>query len=236
MNTTCMIYGLVDPITNVLRYVGKTRTSITARLRAHFRDRCHCHRTMWLKSLRLAGLMPRVVILDQVPLADGSDAEIQMIAFIRSTGAELLNGTDGGDGLSNVTPAVRRKMSESRLRQPTNPMAIQAMRAANLGTPKSEATRAKTAAARRRHLAVKENRDRIGRSLLGHAVSAETREKISASLRGRKRPEDVRRKISEGNRGRVLSEESRRKSSESNKRTWERKRLERAGKLLPSGE
>lgn len=229
-----IIYGLVDPFTRVLRYIGKTTRSPRTRIAAHMRDKCQCRRTAWLKNLRSRGAVPVFVELEIVPAADANDAEVSMIAFVRSCGAELVNGTDGGDGMANITPEVRMKMSASRRKQPTNPAAIKAMRLANLGVAKVENHRQKTAKARRNYFQKNpQARQLVSEQLRGHPVSEETRQKLSAACRGYRHTEEARRLISEAGQGRKRSPESRAKASAAIKAALAKKKL-LAGLTAPS--
>ena len=99
-----LIYGLVDPRTGELRYVGKS-TSGLKRPRnhcspSHLKYKTHC--AAWIRSLIAIGIRPDIVILDESPFA-GNDtleqAEIFWIAYWRAVGADLTNHTAGGEGL-----------------------------------------------------------------------------------------------------------------------------------------
>jgi hypothetical protein len=235
-----VIYGLVDPFTGFLRYVGKTTKLARVRLRAHINDRYRCRRTAWIKSVRNRGGVPVWIELETVKSEDANDAEISMIAFVRSCGAELVNGTDGGDGMCNPTPEVRMKMSESRRKQPFNPKAIEAMRNAIRGTKLSTATKEKMSKAAVERLRNPELRLRISQKLKGHPVAVETRAKLSSVFRGFKRSAEVRRKIAEGNRRKApRTEESKARSSIAIRRALAERKAERqriAGQLSIFGE
>lgn len=63
--TLAKIYGLIDPTTRVIRYVGKANNP-AERLRKHLRCHQKCHRINWIQSLVSSGLQPELVILEEV--------------------------------------------------------------------------------------------------------------------------------------------------------------------------
>lgn len=106
------IYGLVDPTTNQLRYVGKS-THPTKRLREHLGKRAlraRTHLTSWLRSLLAQGREPEVVILEDVSADDWQDDEKFWIAYMKFLGCRLTNGTQGGEG-GLLMPAARAKQA-----------------------------------------------------------------------------------------------------------------------------
>ena len=111
LNTT-WIYGLVDPRTQIIRYVGKSNNPV-ARLKAHLKDCQKCRRVNWLKSLARLGLYPEMIILEEVVYINWQDAECKWIKHFRKQGICLTNSTDGGDGLNNPNKETRRKLSNT---------------------------------------------------------------------------------------------------------------------------
>jgi group I intron endonuclease len=57
------IYTLSHPITNEVRYVGKT-INIKRRYKQHLYDKRHSHKASWVKSLKNEGLKPVLTILE----------------------------------------------------------------------------------------------------------------------------------------------------------------------------
>lgn len=97
------IYGLVDPLTHQLRYIGKTVLSPEKRLSVHlWRARAHPHKLhsmAWLISLGRAGAAPQVFVIEEIPAGqDWVEAEQFWIAYFRMIGADLCNHTLGGEG------------------------------------------------------------------------------------------------------------------------------------------
>lgn len=97
-----LIYGLIDPITNELRYVGKSSDGLR-RPKEHWRARDlhrlqdHCHR--WVRSVfqKTKG-PPEIIIIEETTKEELSNAEVFYIAYYKSLGADLTNLTAGGEG------------------------------------------------------------------------------------------------------------------------------------------
>jgi len=97
------IYGLVDPTTKELRYVGFTSKLLKYRLSSHIsaakkakgkRARC----LIWIKSLLNKGLKPEIFEIEKTTKDSWREAEQFWIAYFKSIGADLINHTFGGEG------------------------------------------------------------------------------------------------------------------------------------------
>jgi hypothetical protein len=123
------IYGLYDPETNELRYVGKANNA-AKRLKKHIEERgLHrpvCH---WVKSIIDQGKCPRVVVLETVPAKEWDEAERRLIAEHRKT-ARLLNLADGGAMPSQTKEQRRVAARASNEAQKRNPEAWQKLQRA----------------------------------------------------------------------------------------------------------
>lgn len=105
------IYGLIDPVTNRIRYIGKS-TRPRGRLSDHCNERSPCHRTHWIQSLLAQGKRPLLIVLERLAAdADWQAVERQWIAFGREQGWPLVNGTDGGDGVCGLSPEARERIA-----------------------------------------------------------------------------------------------------------------------------
>lgn len=106
MSTTAEIYGLFDPDTDQLRYVGKAKNS-AKRLSRHFQEKT-LHRPVnrWVLKLVEAGKFPVLRVLETVPYEVWEEAERRWIAHYRQT-CDLLNLADGG-AIPSQTPAQRK--------------------------------------------------------------------------------------------------------------------------------
>lgn len=111
MNDTTFIYGLIDPRTDEVRYVGKANDP-KCRLGNHLTPKNLAprnKRNSWLKQLLQAGLKPRLVVLEEVDKDIWQEAEQRWIAFYRET---VTNMTAGGEGMQDASPELRAAMSE----------------------------------------------------------------------------------------------------------------------------
>lgn len=135
-----LIYGLIDPRTNCLRYVGQSK-----RLRKRFWRHCHplpddrSHRGCWLRGLQKAGLEPQLIVLEETASPDEAAVfEAFWIASLRAAGVDLVNTTDGECAPSrrgySLTAEHRAKIA-----------------AAHVGIRPDETTRAKMSAARKNY-------------------------------------------------------------------------------------
>ena len=101
------VYGLCDPDTNELRYIGLTSCGLK-RIRGHYND-CLLEYTFsaikkWVKSLRLQNKAFNVIYIEYFD-KDGlhvDEAERFWIEYFRSIGARLLNHEKGGRVYGNL--------------------------------------------------------------------------------------------------------------------------------------
>lgn len=97
-----LIYTLKNPRTLEVRYVGWTSLSADQRLRTHIAESVvsqKTHKQRWILSLLSIGLTPVIEVIESGTGDGWSEAERRWIAFFRASGARLVNGTDGGDGV-----------------------------------------------------------------------------------------------------------------------------------------
>lgn len=196
---TTFIYGLVDPRTQAIRYIGKAdqpRTRLVQHIHDSKRRRNHC--ATWVRSLQSNGLRPTLQIVDEVAMAEWKAVEAAYIQFYREEGCDLTNLTQGGDGaLSGKDnpwygkgPFLGKKHSaEARAR-----MGTRGESHPQFGKPLSPEVRAKLSAARTGTKASPESvakrmaKLRGKNPMLGKKHSVETRAKISAALRSLRNP------------------------------------------------
>jgi hypothetical protein len=88
------IYALVDPRDNTVRYVGKT-SSPRDRLAQHIEWESKGRKGKWVAELKAAGAVPRMEILERVPVGEWEEAERKWIAFYSARGS-VLNVEIGG--------------------------------------------------------------------------------------------------------------------------------------------
>lgn len=144
--TTFVIYGLFDPRTTALRYVGMSKVG-PARARDHLRPSHMRRRTAsacWVRALAAAGLRPASVVLEYVPTRhELPEAERRWIRECRAAGADLLNLTDGGEGMQNPTAEVRERLAAAvrgTKRPPRSPEWCARLSAALRGAPRPSPT------------------------------------------------------------------------------------------------
>jgi hypothetical protein len=117
---TTFIYGLVDPRTGCVRYVGKANNT-TKRYNAHFSNyelSHHTRKVAWIKSLLALGLKPNIIVIEEVLQEFWEEAERRWIAYYRSIPGylHLTNGTSGGEGAEKghkKSPETLQKLSLS---------------------------------------------------------------------------------------------------------------------------
>lgn len=117
-----IVYGLIDPRSGELRYVGKSTTGMV-RPRKHGQPGTlkwnRGHSGAWLRSLARDGLAPEIIELERAATrSDLAAAEQFQIAYWRFVGADLTNLTIGGEGASGrrVDAALRAKLSAAARR------------------------------------------------------------------------------------------------------------------------
>jgi hypothetical protein len=96
-----VIYGLFDPDTKDIRYVGITSRSVISRLSEHLRKakKGKTYKDRWVAKLLSNGKVPLLCILYTASSFEEVKAlEICFIFYFRNSGHSLVNTTDGGDG------------------------------------------------------------------------------------------------------------------------------------------
>lgn len=136
------IYGLIDPVTDEVRYIGKSIRPYQ-RLQNHMNEVSRCYRSHWLQGLKAKGMKPRLLILDRLcPDQDWQDCERHWIATGREMDWPLTNNTDGGDGVCGLPAATRERMRQTWLGRKHRPESLIKIGMASRGRVKSEASKA----------------------------------------------------------------------------------------------
>lgn len=217
-NQTTYIYGLFDPCTRELRYVGKTVKPVRMRTYAHISRARHgekTHRSAWIRKLLSGGLVPEFDVIEIVlPGCDWEGAESFWIAYYRAIGANLTNQTAGGEGTVGYSPTTetRIKLGNSTRGKPKTAEHRAKIARAHTGMKRSDEVRAKISAARRNMS--DDTRLKLRLASLGKTHSEEARKKLSIAGKGRTHSEEVRKKISKAKAGIGKSLEHRAKLSE----------------------
>lgn len=116
---TVKIYCLIDPLTNDVKYVGKTEKSLEFRLHQHLIKKDNTHVRCWIKSLKKKFEVPIIELIEEVCENDWVFWEKFWICQFKCWGFKLTNLTLGGDGcnIRHHTEETKRKLSEIRKRQ-----------------------------------------------------------------------------------------------------------------------
>ena len=100
MFTMTLIYTLKHPITQEIRYVGLTTTTLNDRLIKHIHAAKYGkrnHRKNWINSLLKEELKPIIELLDKVSNDEKWYWETFWIKQLKSWNYRLVNSTDGGE-------------------------------------------------------------------------------------------------------------------------------------------
>ena len=182
MGRTWFIYGLLEPETRELRYVGWT-TNTKRRLSHHM---SHCdddsHRSRWIKHLLSRGTRPLMTILESGTGDHYKSAEIAWIWLFRNAGFRLTNMTDGGDGILGYSFSKKHRQQRADLAR---------------GRVHSAETREKIGASTRTRVWPEYEIERRREFMRHRKITPESIEKIRKWHTGRKLSEETRRKLSE---------------------------------------
>lgn len=211
------IYGLIDPSTGQLRYIGQTVRKIEYRLTSHLGSaktlnkfgelKYNSYVYRWIRQVLAQNQEPQIVLIQEFQEEDVlDDAETFWIAYFRKMGCPLTNLASGG----RVGCRGRKASDESKKR-----MSI-AQR--SLNKKLSEELKMRLSLANRGKKASEEAKKKMSEAHKGRIVSDETRVKMSLSFKGRKISEEHRRQLSLLNKGRPRhTEVSKAKISAANK-------------------
>jgi len=133
------IYALADPFTKEIRYIGKS-FRVKQRYRDHLNDQSKTHKTNWIKSLLKRESKPALIILET--LNDDSDWQTRekfWIGIAKSRKWNLVNSTDGGDGVINISGDGKRRMLETWTGRKHKPETLIKISKASKGRKKTEA-------------------------------------------------------------------------------------------------
>lgn len=182
-----LIYGLKDPATDLIRYVGMS-TSGLKRPRMHLKESAYNHPLRrgyhvygWIRSLLAKNLTPVIEVLEFTDKDNVYVREQELIKKYREMGCDLCNHTDGGPGMLGFKP-TQETIDKIR--------ATKSTRVYNI----SDETRLKLSERFRgeKHpswgkKASPEHRKKLSDAHKGQKPSEEQKLKISAALKGIKR-------------------------------------------------
>lgn len=190
---TSFVYGLCEPETKDIRYVGVS-THLKSRYLEHLKDRLDSHKSRWIRTLVSKGLKPRLIILQCVLNENRDLAERNWIKLLRESGAKLTNLTDGGDGALGAKRSeefkrnIGRFMSKFRKGKPLSEEHKKVLSEATKGRPLSPEHRAKISKHNKeREVPYKvkypseEHKRKVALSRIGYKNSQATKDKMSKS-------------------------------------------------------
>lgn len=135
---TTFIYALCEPGTRTVRYIGKAdkpKKRLSNHLCSSINHKTHLGN--WLRSLVSKGGKPTLIVLREVLHDRWAIAEERYIRLAKGCGMNLVNSTEGGEGMSNPTPETLVKMSGENnpmFGKTQSPEANAKRREASLGT------------------------------------------------------------------------------------------------------
>lgn len=111
------IYGLVCPLEDVVRYIGKSiepEKRLIAHIGGALRKEYKHHTARWIRKLAEQQLKPRLVILQTVLAGDDWRlVERQWIEHATQAGWPITNSTAGGEGLDYIDPEAKAKYRQN---------------------------------------------------------------------------------------------------------------------------
>ena len=145
MEKIVKIYTLSHPLTNEVRYVGKTVESLEERLRKHLSRYDNTYKSKWIFFLKRKGLTPNIELLDECSLDDWHWLEKYWIAQFKCWSFRLTNICEGGRGCdgykhSDVTKKLMgefHKGKKYRLGKTLTKETIEMIRKKNLNKKRS---------------------------------------------------------------------------------------------------
>lgn len=97
-NQQFVVYGLYDPETDALRYIGCS-TNVELRQKNHWTEKTGSKKSDWIQQLKSKGLTPKLVVLESFDSSEAmKNGEKRLISHFKSLGHDLLNHRDGGGG------------------------------------------------------------------------------------------------------------------------------------------
>jgi hypothetical protein len=200
-----VIYGLFDPRSSELRYIGFTSKSLPRRLCLHINESktSNTHKSNWIKSLIKENLKPEISLLQETNLQEYRSDERWNIEYFRSLGCNLTNATLGGEGVLGLkfTPQSIEKMRHSHLGKMHTQEQKEKIRQSNIKTKSDPIVRRKMSLA-----------------MTGFRHSSESKQKIRIAATGRKMSRESVEKTRSANTGIRHSEESRDRHSAAGRR------------------
>lgn len=166
------IYGLIDPTTSSIRYIGKSRDPHT-RLNEHLKEQSDNAKCRWLRKLKSVGAVPVLVVLEEV--SDGRDiSEVEKLWIDMGfrSGWNLTNEmhsclSKSNDDISSLAVSVAEWMVANHLGKIVNAMGSMM----SDGTPSSGKKAKNYREPNRKTITIADVRDRYGKDFVQKLVS-----------------------------------------------------------------
>lgn len=192
------VYGLIDPITQELRYIGIT-VNPAVRYYDHIRKaRLRLEKTYksnWVAGLLEKGLVPEMYIIDIQPKATLEFWEQHYISYYRAIGCRLTNMALGGFH-NSITDETKKKISNT----------LTGRKLSNEHVMKLKNRKV-----------TDETKGKISKANKGKVTSSETKAKMSLASIGVKKSAEHRLAIIKANTGRIMSDEVKQMMSDARK-------------------
>lgn len=186
------IYTLSHPISEEVRYVGKT-CNLKERYQQHCNRSKRTYTWNWIKGLKSQGLLPKMEVLEETNEKEWKESERFWIETLKFYGLRLTNHVAGGYGWDSLSPESRARMSNAHRGMKRSQEACLNIRMGRLRYYREGGVswhKGKTLPPMSM-----EARMKIGLANLGKKRSEETKRKMSLSRQGRKESQEFKDKI-----------------------------------------
>lgn len=172
------IYTLSDPETNEIRYVGIS-SDIYSRYKKHCCNKStNKHLVNWINRLKNNNVVPKLDIIEEInDLNKRQIAEQYYIKKYKNQGCNLINLTDGGEGIQGYkwSEESKKQISESLKGHEVKSETREKLRKAALLQHKNKP-----------HIYTEEQKRKLSESRKGMKFSEEHRKNISLAQKGKK--------------------------------------------------
>ena len=135
------IYALIDPFTFKVRYIGKT-ANLKQRLQRQCTEKTQTYRCNWIQGVIKQGRKPIQVILQELTELDNwQECEKKWILIARKYKWPLVNCTDGGDGVTNLSGESKNRMLRTWLGRKHKPETLLKLSKSSKGRIKSDSSK-----------------------------------------------------------------------------------------------
>ena len=132
------IYGLVDPFTDEIRYIGQS-TSPWSRLKTHLNERNNTHKCHWIQKCISMGKKPGLTIIEEVKQQNQwQERERYWISYAKKNNWNITNSTSGGDGVPDLPQETRERISKVWIGKKHKPESLIKIGQASKGRKHSE--------------------------------------------------------------------------------------------------